>query len=77
MNEIYLRRANKVMLEKGENQISDIVIATMAKNIENLGYTFSLELFKTLKTLSMPNLVRFNAELVANLKKYNYYKIEN
>lgn len=69
MNEILLRRKNKVILEAG-NRVSENrrAIAAMMKNIEGLGYTFSQRLFDTLKTLPPEELNHFYLELVPVLK---------
>lgn len=70
MNEILLRRKNKVILKKGSvTEPNNQCIATIAKNIENLGYVFSKELFETLQTLSQRELKHFYLELVPMLKK--------
>lgn len=70
MNEILLRRKNKVIVERGnEVNPNNQYIATIMKNVEALGYTFSKELFETLQTLSMDDLQKFYLELVPVLKK--------
>lgn len=70
MNEILLRRKNKVIVEKGNEPNPDNeYIATIMKNIEALGYTFSKEVFETLQTLSREGLQKFYLELVPILKK--------
>lgn len=70
MNEILLRRKNKVIVERGnEVNPNSQYIATIIKNIEALGYTFSKELFEVLQTLSRDDLQKFYLELVPMLKK--------
>lgn len=70
MNEILLRRKNKVIVERGnEVNPNSQYIATIIKNIEALGYTFSKELFEVLQTLSRDDLQKFYLELVPILKK--------
>lgn len=70
MNEILLRRKNKVILEKGNfTESNNQYIVTIMKNVEALGYTFSKELFETLQTLTPLQLNRFYKELVPMLKK--------
>jgi len=70
MNEILLRRKNKVIIDKGtETSPNNQYIVTIMKNIEALGYTFSRELFETLQTLSKDKLEKFYLELVPILKK--------
>lgn len=70
MNEILLRRKNKVIVERGsEVNPNNQYIATIMKNIEALGYTFSKELFEVLQTLSREDLQKFYLKLVSVLKK--------
>lgn len=70
MNEILLRRKNKVIVERGnEVNPNSQYIATIIKNIEALGYTFSKELFEVLQTLSRDDLQKFYLEIVPMLKK--------
>ncbi len=70
MNEILLRRKNRVIVEKGnETNPNNQYIVTMMKNIESLGYTFSSELFESLQTLSKEELQKFYLELIPMLKK--------
>lgn len=70
MNEILLRRKNKVIVERGnEVNPNNQYIATIMKNVEALGYTFSKELFEVLQTLSRDDLQKFYLELVPVLKK--------
>jgi len=70
INPVYLRRRNKVVLP--ESQGTDTVpvnyVATMVKNLEPLGYTFSQELIDACTKLSVSQLVEFNSELVTELK---------
>lgn len=70
MNEILLRRKNKVILEKGNAvEPNNQYIATIAKNIESLGYTVSKELFETLQTFEKEDLNKFYLELIPMLKE--------
>ena len=70
MNEILLRRKNKVIIEKGNaTEPNNQYIVTIMKNVEVLGYTFSKELFETLQTLSKDELQKFYLELIPMLKK--------
>ena len=70
VNEILLRRKNKVILNKGEEkEPNKLYVATLMKNIEALGYTFSKELFEILQTMSKEGLQKFYLELVPELKK--------
>ena len=70
MNEILLRRKNKVILEKGSvTEPNNQYIVTIMKNVEALGYTFSKDLFETLQTLAKDELQKFYLELIPMLKK--------
>lgn len=70
MNEILLRRKNKVIVGKGSiTEPNNQYIVTIMKNVEDLGYTFSKELFETLQTLSRDELQKFYLELISILKK--------
>ncbi|MDE7479462.1 MAG: hypothetical protein K2M91_16255, partial [Lachnospiraceae bacterium] len=70
MNEILLRRKNKVIIERGyETDPNNQYIITIMKNIEALGYIFSKELFEVLQTLNKEDLQKFYLELITLLKK--------
>ena len=70
MNEILLRRKNKVIVERGTvEEPNNQYIVTIMKNVEALGYTFSKELFETLQTLTKAELQKFYLELIPMLKK--------
>lgn len=72
INAILLRRKNALTIEKtakAENENNVVMIATMLKNIENLGYTMSTEAIDILKTFSAKELQTFYLELVPMLKK--------
>ena len=68
-NSIYIRRKNKLYLDKGENSLSDDYIFNLLKNIESLGYTFSPELIEIVKTLSVDRLKQFYKQLISDLKE--------
>ena len=69
LNEIVLRRRNKLTISNGEATQPNIpFISTMLKNIENLGYTFSADVIDVLKTLPKKSLEDFYLELVPMLK---------
>jgi len=74
-NEIYLRRKLKVFIPTGtsrmfkSNCLPDQYIATMMRNIENLGFTFSKDLVNALRTLSIDQAKTFYVNIAANLKK--------
>ncbi|WP_072730984.1 TerD family protein [Paenibacillus sp. NAIST15-1] len=70
MNTIYLRRANKLIVNQGQedHRISAAHLATALKNIEQLGYTFSKPLINVVRTLSRDQFTVFYQELVTDLK---------
>lgn len=60
MNEILLRRKNKLILAAGNATVAnDRYISTIMKNIEPLGYIFSKDVFDVLRTYSDNELVKF------------------
>ena len=64
MNEILLRRKNKLILAVGNATVAnDRYISTIMKNIEPLGYIFSKDVFDVLRTYSDNELVEFYIEL--------------
>ncbi len=69
MNEILLRRKNKIILEKGSAAEADRrAVATIMKNVEALGYTFSQALAERLWTFDRGELQQFYQELMPLLK---------
>jgi len=70
-NNIYLRRKNKVIFptEGASKTSSTAAVASFLKNIENLGYTFSVEAIQQLSVLSEESLVEFYKEVILVLKK--------
>lgn len=66
---IYLQRKNKVIVNKEETTLPDVYVATVLKNIEQLGFTFSQELIETVRTLSLDSFKTFYTALVTDLKK--------
>ena len=71
-SEILLRRKNKIYLFDKEEHLkterNSGYVATINKNIENLGYTLSEELFNALCLYSKEELGRFYVELITALK---------
>ncbi|RPK26357.1 cytoplasmic protein [Paenibacillus xylanexedens] len=69
-NTIYLRRANKLIIESNEwkQQLPKTHLATALKNIEALGYTFSDELMQAMRQLSMEQFGTVYIQLVADLR---------
>ena len=69
INAIYLRRDSKVILPENTAGIADIsLIATILKNIENLGYTFSKEVIIELITSTNEDVVKFGLDITNSLK---------
>jgi hypothetical protein len=70
INTIYLRRANKLIVDRGTgpDQLPAAFLATAVKNIESLGYTFSHELIHAVRTLSKEQFEALYDGLIAELK---------
>ncbi|TGL86709.1 cytoplasmic protein [Leptospira congkakensis] len=69
MNNIYLRRKKKIIIQGKNNQLEDVYISTLLKNVENLGYTFSAEIIEILRTYSVDEIEEFYREIIGNLKQ--------
>ena len=83
LNSIYLRRKSKLILEGSDRQLGAtddkacgkstgnllVNLATILKNIESLGYTFSPQLIDRLSTLSESEASLFYSQLVTDLKQ--------
>lgn len=70
MNAILLRRKNKLLLDPGTAaKANDRYLATIMKNIESLGYTFSKEVYDVLETYSDVELGGFYLELICELRE--------
>ncbi|MGV2963367.1 TerD family protein [Paenibacillus sp. AGC30] len=69
-NTIYLRRANKLIIEsnEGKQQLPKTHLATALKNIEALGYTFSDELMHATRQLSKEQFEAVYIQLEADLR---------
>ncbi|WP_433941859.1 cytoplasmic protein [Paenibacillus lautus] len=70
MNSIYLRRANKWMVdaENESKRLPKAYLATAAKNIEHLGYTFSYPLLHAVRTLSTEQFEALYQPLIDDLR---------
>lgn len=70
-NEIYISKRNKVLPpnKTGTVEQSTNAVATISKNLECLGYTFSHELFEYLVRVPFGALTNFYKEIVPILKK--------
>jgi hypothetical protein len=70
MNSIFLRRKRKVIIEPGQySNLPDTYLATTLKNLENYGFTYSLELIERLKSLSTTEFLSFYQQLLSNIKQ--------
>ncbi|MCM3032134.1 TerD family protein [Niallia sp. MER 6] len=70
INQIYLRRKNKLILTKGNDHTPNLhYIATILANFESLGYTFSKSIIDTLYTYSANQLNEFYLSTIDNLKE--------
>jgi hypothetical protein len=71
-NLIYLRRRSKIVLPPSDRQNGELLpaayIATALKNLEALGYVFSLDLITACRTLTPEQFVVLYQELVTDLK---------
>ncbi|SFJ04066.1 MULTISPECIES: TerD family protein [unclassified Bacillus (in: firmicutes)] len=68
-NSIYIRRNLKVIVKSEENKLPDVYLATVLKNMESLGFTFSQPLIEAVQTLSVDAFTSFYKELVKSLKE--------
>ena len=66
-NKIWIMEEKEDMTQR--NALNDLSVATLMKNIEPLGYTFSRELYEELLRYSTDQLGRLCWELVELLKK--------
>lgn len=72
MNTIYLRRKNKLMIPRQMNlsEKTDLpVLASALKNLEGLGYTFSLDLLKACFVVGNTKFVEIYNQTVSSLRK--------
>lgn len=69
-NQVYLEKRLKVLLPKGGTTgVSRMLVATIGKNFENLGYVFTQRLFNGLSKLNESQLTDFYMETLPVLKK--------
>jgi hypothetical protein len=69
LNTIYLRRKNKVLVMSGVDEtVSLEYLATLLKNVEDLGYTFSNNLLEKISTFSLIKLTKFYSQIINDLK---------
>ena len=74
VNEILLRRKNKVILAEGNRdyvttKTEKAMVVSIAKNIEAYGFTFSPEVLNILLTFTRDEIEVFYKELIPKLKK--------
>lgn len=71
INKLYLLRKNKLILDRTDNvlPLSDIYLATMLKNIESLGFTFSAKIIEFLQTYTLTEIIDFYRFVVPILKE--------
>ena len=70
INTVYLRRANKLIVNQGQGPelLPATYLATAMKNIEHLGYMFSHQLMRAVRTLSREQFEAFYHQLVSDLR---------
>ncbi len=68
-HQIYIRHHKKIFVAQGLANTDGVLVATILKNIENLGFTFTAELIERLKTLDEKQLEGFYLEIIAELKE--------
>lgn len=68
MNTIYLRRRSKVTLPEGSGETSLDVLASLQKNLENLGFLLAEDVIEGLKRLSQTQVDSFYQRPVKDLR---------
>ena len=68
-NTIYLRRKNKVILKEGDSKLRLNYLATILKNLEAYGYTFSEALIERVRTLPKNSVKQLYAQLIEDIKE--------
>ncbi len=70
ITQIYLEKRLKVLLPKGgTKEINRLLVATLAKNFESLGYNFTPKLFRALAKLTEAQLTEFYTTTLPVLKQ--------
>lgn len=71
LNELLLRRKNKIMLVEGSSPevTSKEHVVTLVKNMSSLGYTFSVKALSVLFTYTVDELIQFNEDIISLVKK--------
>lgn len=68
-HQIYFRHHKKIFVPPGIAKTDGVLVATILKNIENLGFTFTATLIQRLLTLETAQLEAFYFEILAELKE--------
>lgn len=68
-NSIYIRRKNKLYIEKGSSSLPNEYLVGLMINIKSLGYTLSPNLQEIIKTISLEKLSIFYKKLIIDLKE--------
>lgn len=68
ISEIFLRRKDKLILNRRNSELPSVYLATALKNLESLGYTFSVEVLSILETYTVEEFTIFYKYLVKILK---------
>lgn len=70
-NKIYFSRKQKIYISKTtkKNTNNNLLVLTLLKNIESLGYILSKEIINILLDSDVSTIVKFNKELVDTIKK--------
>ena len=66
---IYLTKLGRVRLDVGEAECPTAVVATLNKNLESLGFTFSRALLERLQTRTIEQVARIAGEIVPALER--------
>jgi hypothetical protein len=71
-NALYLRRRNKILVPEGTPdapQLPYAPVATLAKNVEALGFALAPEILEACRLRTLPGLKTFYEDLIADLKR--------
>ncbi|OJJ22039.1 cytoplasmic protein [marine bacterium AO1-C] len=68
-NTIYLRRKSKLIIKKGNDQLPMTHLATILKNLEAYGYTFSQAVIERVQTLSKEAAKQLYKQLMKDIKE--------
>ena len=68
-NTIYLRRKNKLLVQKGSGKSTKSLVATVAKNIQGLGYILEPQILSLLETYSKEELTAFHNTVIKDMKR--------